>query len=462
MNASAMDAERFPTLTEDGRRMLKFMREHPAAPLYRNQSGNKLTQAEVNELRLYEALMSEAPAGWRQRQLPDWLPDFVARTFDTVPYYRKTGSPPLRFEDIAPVSRADLARDIAQFVPDDVELDRLINFSTTGTTGHPMLIASHPVVAGRYLAFHKRALRRFGIHLTHGKGQVGVVLLGHQRKCFTYVSVTPTMDESGLAKINLHPAEWKRVDDRAPYLDALAPEVIAGDPISFAELLTLPLSYQPRALISVSMTLLPGLRHKLEARFGCPVLDIYSLNEVGPVAVFDAATGGHVLLQPELYIEILDADGRPVHSGERGEIAVTGGFNFCLPLLRYRTGDYASLSWADQTPVIVNLSGRSPVRFRGPSNTWINNIDVTHALHPIALSHFTFFQAADGSLRLRIPAAAMRLTDDARAALEPLFGQQSIQVELLTAEDKTVQYASALEQASDGDAPGHAAGPIAS
>src|SRR5205085_3091471 len=91
--------------------------------------------------------------------------------------------------------------------------------------------------------------------------------------------------EAGLAKLNLHPDDWRHPDDRARYLDAMGPEIVAGDPISFAEYLKLPLTRAPRALISVSMTLLPGLRERLELRFGCPVLDIYSLNEVGPVGV---------------------------------------------------------------------------------------------------------------------------------------------------------------------------------
>lgn len=46
----------------------------------------------------------------------------------------------------------------------------MMNFRTADTTGHPLLIASHPVVAGRYLAFHMRALRRFAIALEHGRG----------------------------------------------------------------------------------------------------------------------------------------------------------------------------------------------------------------------------------------------------------------------------------------------------
>jgi phenylacetate-CoA ligase len=322
----------------------------------------------------------------------------------------------------------------------------MINFQTTGTTGHPLLIASHPLVAGRYLAFHKRALRRFGVTLRHGAGQVGVMLLGHQRRCFTYVSVTPTMGESGLAKINLHVDDWRAPGDRARYLDAMAPELIAGDPISFAELLTLPMAHRPAALMSVSMMLLPGMRARLEARFGCPVLDIYSLNEVGPVAVYDEQAGGHVLLQHRLYVEILDGEGKPVAEGMRGEITVTGGFNFCLPLVRYRTGDYASLAHGPHGPVLVGLAGRSPLRYRTANGEWINNIDITHALKPLAIALFGVHQHGDGAIVLRLAPGAMPQAGQARALLAPFFG--AITVETLLAEDKIIQYTSDLQEAA--------------
>jgi phenylacetate-CoA ligase len=447
MSRAPTDQDRYPTLTERGRRTLAFMREHPAAPVYRNRSGNRLGPSEIAALRIFERDIQNARVGWLRGQIPTWVKKLVKDTFDTVPHYRELGSPPVRFEDLPTTSRADLAADIARFVPDSVDIERLINFRTTGTTGHPLLIASHPVVAGRYLAFHKRALRRFGIELAHGAGQVGVVLLGHQRKCFTYVSVTPTMDESGLAKINLHPDDWRDPDDRARYLDALAPEIYAGDPISFCEFLKLPLTSRPRALISVSMMLLPGLRAQLEQRFGCPVLDIYSLNEAGPVGVFDAQAGGHVLLQPTLYVEILDRQGRAVPAGQRGEITLTGGFNFCLPLLRYRTGDYASLSFGVDGPVLVGLAGRSPVRFRTADGSWVNNIDVTHALQSLAIAHFGFHQCAGGGLILRLADGAMRVEAAARTALEGLFGGQLVKVEVLAADDKINQYTSDLEGA---------------
>lgn len=448
MNDDPTDQERYPTLGDAGRRMLEFLREHPCAPIYRNQSGNRLTAEDISQLRVFEREMLEAPVGWPVQGRPAWLDEFVARTFEDVPFFRALGSPPARFEDLPTVTRGDFAADITKFVPDSVDVARLINYRTTGTTGQPLQIASHPMVAGRYLSFHKRALQRFGIQLQHGAGQVGVVLLGYQRTCFTYVSVTPTMGESGLAKINLHPDDWRSPEHPAQYLDALAPEIVAGDPISFAALLALPTRIRPRAMLSVAMVLSKGLCFELERRFECPVLDIYSLNEVGPVSVFDAGIDGYLLLQPKLYVEILDPKGTPVPRGARGEITLSGGFNFCLPLLRYRTGDYASLIHTAEGPAIIGLSGRRPVRFRTAAGEWINNIDVSHALEQFALPQFGLHQHADGRFRLRLARGSLSQQSEVCSALARLLGTSQVEVETIIAEDKIVQYTSDLEGAS--------------
>lgn len=445
MGVRSEDLAYCPTLTGHGQRMLDFLREHPAAPLFRNRSGNRLSAAEVQDLREFDREIRSAPVGWPRGGRPAWLDEHVAQVFREVPAFRNQGTPPSRFEDLATTCRADLAADIARFVPDPVPVDQLINFRTTGTTGNPLLIASHPVVAARYLAFHRRALRRFGIELRHGRGQVGVVLLGAQRRCFTYVSVTPLMDESGLAKINLHPEDWRDPAHRATYLDALGAEVIAGDPISFGELLRLPLATRPRALLSVGMRMSLSLRTALQNRFGCPVLDLYSMNEAGPIGVWDPAAGGHVLLQPRLYVEILDSQGVPVPEGERGEVTLSGGFNFCLPLLRYRTGDQAALVHGPEGPVLLGLHGREPVRFRTAAGSWINNIDVTHALQHWPLPQYALHQHADATLGLRLAPGAMVFEQPVRDALGRLFGDLALAVEPLGSDDKVLQYTSDLD-----------------
>ncbi len=434
------DAERFPTLTEHGARVLAFMREHPCAPIFRNRSGNRLTVDEVAAAREFERVVAGAPPGWLPGEPPVWLDEFVTRCTRDVPFYRRRGR--VRFAEQPTISRAELSEDIAAFVPDSAPLDRLINFRTSGTTGHPLLLASHPTVAANYLAFHQKALRRYGIELRHGRGKVGVVLVGFQRKCFTYVSVTPTLDESGLAKINLHPDDWRNPDDRARYLDALAAEVLTGDPLSFAELLRLPTQAQPRALLSTSMTLLPGFRRELEARFGCPVLDVYSMNEAGPIAV--GTVHGHALLQHRLFVEILAPDGSAVAQGERGEITLSGGFNPWLPLLRYRTGDHAGLVWRDGEWLLTGLEGRPPVVFRDARGEALNNIEVTHRFQRLPLAQWTLHQEKDGALHLRWCGAG-GLETELRRTLGELFGGLTLTVEQVAGFDgKVIQYTTEL------------------
>jgi phenylacetate-CoA ligase len=168
------------------------------------------------------------------------------------------------------------------------------------------------------------------------------------------------------------------------------------------------------------------------------------MNEVGPIAVADRAAGGHVLLQPNLHVEIVDDDGHVLPEGERGEVCVTGGFNFCLPLVRYRTGDTASLARAGGEPVLIGLSGRRPIRFRTVDGGWINNIDISHALKPIAVAQFGVHQSATGAVTLRLSPHAMSDAPAAEALLRSMMGDVPITVEPIGDEGKILQYTSGL------------------
>lgn len=438
------DADRYPLLSEAGQRMIQRLREHPNAPFYRNQSGNRLDATDLAYAKQATVQVLSAEIDWNYQHLPNWLPSYLTDTLQQVPRYREYDQT-IPFEDFPTTCRADFGRDIAAYVPDSVSIERLINFQTSGATGHPLEVPSHPRVAAGYLAYHRRALKRFGVTLTAKHGEVGVVLLGFQQTCFTYVSVTPEMDEAGLAKINLHPNEWRSPTDRAAYLEDLNPEVIAGDPISFHELLRINPVVRPKAILSTSMTLLDGLRNQLSTTFACPVLDLYSLNEAGPVAVFDPNFSGHVLLQPRMYVEILDSKGNKMPEGERGEITLTGGFNFCLPLLRYRTGDFASLHFTQGEPVLHTLEGRPLIRFLRPDGIWINNVDVTHTLRPLPLARFALHQQEDASFDFSVEGSAHAVSE-AQNKLAILLGAKAIihHKQFPASPDKTVQYTSVL------------------
>jgi phenylacetate-CoA ligase len=196
-------------------------------------------------------------------------------------------------------------------------------------------------------------------------------------------------------------------------------------------------------MVSTAMTLLDGLRTEVEARFGCPVIDIYGMNEAGPIAAALPA-GGHVLLQPRLYVELLGGDGRPVPVGERGEITLTGGFNPALPLLRYRTGDHASFAPDSDLPVLLGLEGRPPVPLVSADGRAVNTIDVTVALRHLTAGRYTLHQRADRSLSLGLDETGRAAEPAFVTALADLFAGVPVDVHPIDAHPETVTYTSDL------------------
>jgi phenylacetate-CoA ligase len=125
---------------------------------------------------------------------------------------------------------------------------------------------------------------------------------------------------------------------------------------------------------------------------------------------------------------------------------LSGGFNPLLPLLRYRTGDFARLEFRGRQPLLAGLEGRPPVTFRSPTGQRHNNIDVSLALRDLPLAQYTLHQSADGALQFKVRGAGVAL-DNLRAALLALFGPEQVltveEVEALEpAEGKLVQYTS--------------------
>jgi phenylacetate-CoA ligase len=89
------------------------------------------------------------------------------------------------------------------------------------------------------------------------------------------------------------------------------------------------------------------LRGRLEELLGLRALDIYGLSEIiGPgvaAECYVAADGLHVN-EDEFLVEVIDpVSGQPVPDGSPGELVFTTVTKEALPLLRYRTGDIATL-----------------------------------------------------------------------------------------------------------------------
>lgn len=454
VNRQAFGVERIPLVTEAGQRRLRWLTEHPNAPRYTHPGYHRVTLAGVRRAQAFADEIKFSPPRWGPGQTPAWLDEFVARCYREVPFYRRYGDKPANVNHVPSCDRSDLGREPWAFVPDTQSLEDLVVYNTSGTTGHPLAILTQPDTLALYIPLLQAALTQRGLELAGDAEGVAIAYVCFQKTTYTYATVMPLLGQAGFIKINLHPAEWRDPDDRARFLDDCNALVYTGTPVALAELAKLSLTARPRALVSTSMTLMPTLAHSLETHFGCPVLDLYSLNESGLVGVRisgDGPAATFQLLQPQLYVEILDPQGQPCSSGERGEITLTGGFNPLLPLLRYRTGDYAVLGFAGQRPELVGLEGRPPVVFRARDGRPINNIDVSVALRHLPIAQFALHQSDDGALHVKLQESGVALAE-IRASLLALFGAgQPLTIEAVAIlglsgpNGKVIQYTSDLQ-----------------
>jgi phenylacetate-CoA ligase len=435
MAATALtDEERWPLLTPPAEAMLSRLRSHPAAPRYNHACGDRLTAVSRDRLRAYRSVL-DSPED-------DWLMPLVSRVYATVPRYR--GLPvPSTLAEVPTTDRHDLLSHAEAHVPDDADLSELIVYRTSGSRGPAATVPMTPEFCALDLPVMQYVLSSLGVALRGGTSRVSLVNVYDQPVAYQFASVSSYLDGAGVLKVNLDESGWRSPDDRVAFLDSCTPELYTGNPISLASLAALPLTTRPAAVLSGAMALGSGLRSRLAARFGCPVVDLYGITEVGLVA-WRPDDGPHRLLPRQLHVEVLSPSGEPCAHGERGEITVTCGENPLLPLLRYRTGDHAALSVVDGMPVLVGLEGRDPVRYRAADGHWVNSIELTHVLSPLGLVAWQLHQDAEGVVSVEVHGPADLAA--VAAAVRSLLGAVPVTVETadLAKDAKPQRYSSAL------------------
>ncbi|WP_026673132.1 phenylacetate--CoA ligase PaaK [Alkalihalobacterium bogoriense] len=90
------------------------------------------------------------------------------------------------------------------------------------------------------------------------------------------------------------------------------------------------------------------LRQTIEEKLGIKAVDIYGLSEViGPgvsIECHEAQNGLHIA-DDHFFVEVINPDTlQPVPDGEDGELVFTSLTKEALPIIRYRTGDIASIT----------------------------------------------------------------------------------------------------------------------
>jgi len=122
----------------------------------------------------------------------------------------------------------------------------------------------------------------------------------------------------------------------------------------------------------------PTLRTLCMEAWGVNVVDNYSCQEGGYLAL-QCPIHSHMHVQSEtVKVEILNDNNQPCEPGETGRVVLTSLHNFVNPIIRYEIGDYATVgepcSCGRGLPVLNQIHGRVRNMMHHPNNvlTWPN------------------------------------------------------------------------------------------
>jgi phenylacetate-CoA ligase len=372
----------------------EWLKGHPTFQILKNmEAADSLTASELTELR------------------DEKLRDLLGYCGAHVPYVR------MRFEE-AGIQPTEIrtARDLARLPltrKADVRRHRkqlrsnvagtLSEIATGGSTGEPLICDLAKRRIASRVACRQRVSKWWGVSV--GDDEVALwgspIELGRQDRLRNF--------RDWLLATRLLPAFGMDESSMSRYLgmiETIRPRQVFGYP-SALYLLSLHSQKHFKSMRQLGVkvvfvtgeVLLPDQRALISETFNCPVANGYGGRDSGFVA-HECPQGGMHILSDAVIVEVVDADGRPLGPGERGEIVVTDLYSHEVPFLRYATGDVGVLSARScpcgrALPLFERIEGRANDAIMTPDGRVINSLAVIYSVREIAgIEHFRIHQTA--------------------------------------------------------------------
>lgn len=269
-----------------------------------------------------------------------------------VPYYRDLFAR-LRFDPAALRSVADLQAlpflDKATIRAHTEALKRpgatgLARFNTGGSSGEPLIFFIGKERVSHDVAAKWRATRWWNVDI----GDPEIVVWGSPIELGAQDGLRGLRDR--LMRTELLPAFRMNDETLDGFLQAIRrrrPRMLFGYPSALSHIARHAAKRGVamddlgiRVAFVTSERLYDDQRATIERIFGCPVANGYGGRDAGFIAHQCPAGSMHVTAE-DIVVELVDAAGRPVPTGQPGEIVVTHLATRDFPFIRYRTGDVA-------------------------------------------------------------------------------------------------------------------------
>ena len=370
---------------------------------------------------------------WTAEQWRVWREERLAfvlhRAATRVPYYREQWARRRAAGDRAahdvlanwPALPKDALRAAPRaFLADDCDPAQMYYEHTSGTTGKPLhLWHSRETLTAWYALMEARMRRWYGL----GRDDRWAILGGQlvapvERDRPPYWVWNFALRQLYLSAYHLAP------DNIAAYLEAMRRHEVVyllGYPSGLYTLARVALERglaapRLRAVIGNAEPLLAHQREAIGAAFGGPARETYGMAEYAAAA--SDCEHGRLHVWPEAgHIEVLDDEGdAPRPAGVAGRLIATALLNADMPLIRYETGDRATLAagacaCGRGLPVLAAIEGRVDDVIVTPDGRHIGRLDPVFKAD-LPIHEAQIIQKTPDTLRvLYVPTAAYTPAD---------------------------------------------------
>lgn len=329
---------------------------------------------ELAEFKMREKYSAESWLKYQEGELRKLL----IHAFTTVPYYagifkehgiKRRDLERLRLSDLPtlPVMEKETLRKHGETtLVSDIKMPGRQYFGSSGSTGTPTrILFSYPMHQRWSAAFEVRVRNWAGLHKDIPRGMIGgrrIVPEGNAR--------APYYRYNWFEKQTYFSAYHISPQTAADYVEGMRRfdvQYMTGYAMSnfFLARFIKQVGLKPpkmKAVVTSSEKLNSEMRELFYEVYGCRTFDSWS--GVEACGLVSECEYGKLHVSPDVgIIEILDKSGKPVKSGEMGEVVCTGLLNYDQPLIRYRIGDLmrpgeGGCKCGRNLPVIEEIVGR--------------------------------------------------------------------------------------------------------
>jgi len=403
----------------------KAFGKHIAFPILnlKNQTANQLKHLETSQWFALERIQS---LQWNK------LADLLKHAASNVPHYRKVfqergiSAEDIRsFDDfrVLPLlQKRDVREDFANMIASGFDRSSLKPFTTSGSTGEPVTILRDSradiIASASGIRFRRWAGQEIGVKYAQiwgrALGPVQSSDSGHSPR--SRLKRWLARFEEPAAFLNAYDMTETNMREFADKIAAQKVDVLVGYVnmlYFFAQSVQKwEMAFRLKSVRTTAEVLHTHQRQLIEEVFGCKVFDNYGNRENGLIAAeCDMHCGLHVNAE-NLYVEILDPQGKPVQGNESGEIVITDLNNYGMPLIRYRTGDRGYVlkepcQCGRRLPLIGEIGGRVIDMVALSDGNFVDGRVLGHALwaFPDEIDRFTVVQHKRGEAELMLKPA---------------------------------------------------------